>query len=530
MTFIYLESDTEQVKKIKVSKDTEDNTENTKINADIEFLEVLKLASETLIKANKCNLLPKHLNEIIDETKEKMDELFHKVIISKDIKLDNVLILAEAYLYLTKTTYCNLVKDIKKRYIYFAHCEDYLMKCLVLLDRNKLDRKFILTVLSAYSELADIRKLQYDNIKSKLFSQKAVHLYLRYTKEKKYPIPINAVSNTEFSYQSDPLVNLQHLHMKTLNTLISTYEICDYQIVQFDEEYNKYLLYKHNLLEIQMTTIVCYEDFTRWAENSYSLLMLFAKQERFTESRSYLAVVTFKLKAFCNRVNKVRSLSSRVKYELAKNNEFWAKYGLELLRASKERLLWDQSSTLFKRNIAQSESPKFAKKPTKLFSNLERELIAYNNQITDNYLSDHNSAKVVFVDVLRWLRNAEALYKEINIFNNKIPLYISIAYRYLTYFEQAKENRIRLHKGRICILEDNIKKSNFNNSESLKAIELILTFSTILTEQFEDDLQTIQLNEKKLKEINSSVESIITNCQLFLKELTISRQINAIIN
>lgn len=468
-------------------------------------------------------------NEIFNILMGLTDKIFDKIITSKDINLDNNVFFGLTCIFIT-----NIYKNLfttdtteSKNASFLAISEDYYTKCLVLLHENKLHRKCIIPVLIAYTELGKIRKIQKDIAKSKIFSRKAVQLYLNFTKKKECPIDI--LYNVGLTKETYPEIQIQECYIAALRTLIEIYEEDDLQDLDKCEEY---LLYRHYVVKTGLTMIQSCKDMASWVNECYYLIETLMKQERFTECRSHLAAVTHVFERFHTRHLNVNVTDcSELDCQLTPiwNNLNWASYGLKLLDTSKNRLLLGQFCKPFEKNTTQSNTSKSEKKPTKLliFSELEKELKYYNDRITDNYLSDCNSAKVVFNSVLKWLRNTEKMClnksslmsSQKQILNVTIKHNISAAYRHFTQYEKSKEKRIQWHKQHVKILKHNVEGEYLEDLQTnylMFMMEAALTYCKILDEQIGDELlSSIPMNKEKIDEVSVSVVHILKKFQLF---------------
>lgn len=489
------------------SKQTDEDTV-----IDLKFLEVALSSYKAMI-----------IKHITDDLETEMEKLFHEIMISEDITFDSIILFAQALLYLGLAVFPHISNmEIEKIHL----SESYVVKCGLLLHRDKLHHKVILTFISVYNQLGDSRLILGDHVKSKLFLYNAVQLYLNYTKEEdEYPSPFNIVNNIGLDLEKDTKIILEKLHSQTLATLAKAYKAyCTYKSMQ------KYMIYQYKSLQKRINFMKEFEEnYIIWALEAEILSASLANYDRFTESRNVLATARLMLEKYwdekCKNADRSESFLTHACYRrgFTSNTAYWAKYGIALLRASKDKLLRDNVCKHHQPDSLRSRVKKSSKeKTTKLliFSGLEKEIETYIHMITDDYLLNYDSAKVVFVKVLKWLNEAKKNYEQ----EKQVLQYIDViqdisrTYKYLACYELNKEKRIKLHKRRIQILEDIFTKTiepNYIYACLPIWKELAFTYSTLLDIEMEN-LDFVQLTEKIPMNINYLAKNIVQNFKLYL--------------
>jgi len=452
---------------------------------------------------------------MINQLDVKMNNLFENfVITSTEIKCDDILVLAMAH--------------INLGYIYFYRehnlnvAKDYLIKCTELLKGKELHYKFILTAIYAHLYLHLIwKKLQQlENCYSLL--DKALELYLSYTKEDDYLDPLNV--DIFLPNKENSKINLIDSHILTLEYMEELYCLQPTNM-------HKFVIYVHNLLNEQLKTIKDSTEnhmFLYWAEASADLSIYFLYSNRLMEAKIHLAAAEYMTMMYYISLitdpDDAKSQEKIYNYHLVYMfiNQLWAMYGIMLLRSSKERLLQHESNKSCEANNIESEChlklEEEIMKPL-TFVDLEKDLktiIKYH--ITDTYVSDRDDIKIILANVIKWLNVVYMHFKGINQFipQVQIILCMSEAYKYYVYFEGSKSKQIKVIEQQTKMLESfiNILSSEYNTSREyhyLKKLnfELAITYSTLLGMTSEELDEIEEITDEMRKEMKQLVTNVI---------------------
>ncbi|XP_014475250.1 PREDICTED: protein KBP homolog [Dinoponera quadriceps] len=530
--------------------ETVENPENT-MTVSKKFIKVLK-SSFRVTNVDYENQTTKTQKKMIDDVEAKMDRLFRDVIDSEDTKFDDRVTLALSYLYMA--------------YIYIDDkdaiqtSKSYLTKCLELLKENELDCKAILIVLRALNELSYIELVTGNIIENVSHLNKALELYLMYTKgNDDYPVPIDVASVLSIEDKISCKRLLQHIYETTLTALL---DVDDNNYLPLCSEktdiIKKALICMHKRLDDQLTTKIY--NYPEWIINSVILSNYLVRYGRFTEARNHLAAANFVLQKYfadiCQQVENENytkcKAQDRYRHATAMTTLYWAKYGLALLNLSRKRAIIRREDNEANNSLSsKSECPrctKFEMQPKGLliFSDIEKDLEEFAVQITDKCPLDYKEAKKVFVDILKWFNDVKTYVINSNIITDskilnefEIGLGVSTAYRYLASFEQDKSKKIKLYKRQADSLEKMIQM--FQSSTSIQtenierfSTELIFSYSTvvdIMTDHLRADKD--DLTEKESLEVKLFSQYTLNALKLYLKlsmindpTITLNKQIN----
>ncbi|XP_050084874.1 KIF-binding protein-like [Anopheles aquasalis] len=262
-----------------------------------------------------------------------------------------------------------------------------------------------------------------------------------------------------------------------------------------------------------------------WALNAATLSQYYFPRNHLAQARHLLAASTYMLHRYeAEIVEKVTNPEERaekeetLRYRMADIARCWAKYGLHILCASKERLSKDDDSD--------EEGPKEA--PLTPVRKMERfvglELAPYEDQVTDEFCLTFDDAKLVMLNSLSWLNKAKEYYtKETEATQySKIVQDIASLYKHLSFFEEDEGNQCKLLKRSVDQLEEIIETLNPTYYQSICRevwYELGLTYSNMLNIKLGqlDDLQaTERPTPHALNKINHLCDKSIQNFKKFL--------------
>ncbi|XP_012521363.1 KIF-binding protein [Monomorium pharaonis] len=416
-------------------------------------------------------------------------------------------------------------------------------KCIDLLEESRLTPEGILPAISANNQLGLIYAQRGSYEEAKDFLKLAEELYVKFTEDARGLEPVHMVTIMGIEEIEGDLCAksiLEKLHTLTLYYLA--------QVCRELDDKGSFALYCHRTLSKQLSQnkITRDLDYVDWALNAATISQYFIEQDKFPQARHHLAAASCILEKYSEilkaKGTRETSESLAAEYEnydhrSASIARCWAKYGIALLGASRERLL----------KRAEQEDPQDPPKPAKVsndvrnkypqtetmedprFVDLEPELAPIANEITDMYLLDFNDARPVFLNVRKWLDRAKEYYT----FENHASDYawiaqdLSQAYKYLAFFEDNEDRQARMHKRRIDTLEEVIEGlcPRFYRVVCREIwIELAETYSEILDLKI-DRLQAS--DEKPTAQMVAKIERLARNSikhyQSYLNSLETSK-------
>ncbi|KYN02925.1 KIF1-binding protein like protein [Cyphomyrmex costatus] len=367
---------------------------------------------------------------------------------------------------MTAIAYLNAGILHKKRDMMFA-MECYY-KCIDLLEDDKLTSEGIIPAISVRNEL--------------------VKLDLIVT-------PIIGIKEIQEDWYAKNI--LKKLHISTLYSLA---KICPN------------LIDKHNPAStgknIQSKQLKIYGN---WAIIVAKISYHFIDEEKFPQARYHLAVSSYILKKYLKTLKAKGTMETResisAEYEhydktVANVAKYWVQYGIALLYTSQD--------------------PRFRGFVSKLRS--------ISNKITDKYLFDFNSAKVVFRTVRKSVKKVKKYYTFENYpldyaYN---ALYFSEAYNLLTFFE-CQDKRVKMHKRRVEILEEVINRLCPRDHQFVcRRIWLDLAEAYLAMVKLMET-RVVRSKEKKLiSKFENLAKSGIKHHQSYLNSLEMSKSQNGV--
>lgn len=457
------------------------------------------------------------VSEAIKILKEIIEELRDKVTSSTEPKNDTVML---------ALTHLNL------GIIYFdseetKSAEEQIIMCTDLLKDRELQPESILPMITALNQLGILYAQWSEPAKAEVSLEKAEKLYIEFTENVRIA-PINigvAMGMDTGGLNAESL--LEKLHTLTLYYLAQVYNTLG--------DKDKFAAYCHKTLSMQLSQDDV--DYIDWALNAATLSQYFIGHDNFTQARYHLAAAFYILQKHYNALEakgpKETSESIAAEYETyyhrsADVARCWAKYGITLLSASKERLLRrveqeDQCSS-DDLNSATTES---TESPAELmrFVDIEPELEAIAGQVTDQYLLVFEDARPVFLNVQKWLDKAKTYYTLDSHASDyaRIIQDVSQAFRYLSFYEEQEDRQAKMHKRRIDVLEGVIKELNPQYYRAVCReiwIELGETYSEILNIKIDrlqasDEKPTVSMITK----INNLAKGSIKHFRSYLNSL-----------
>lgn len=233
---------------------------------------------------------------------------------------------------------------------------EYLMQCLKLLKKDKMEPETLIWNVNYINELA----LALINIiKSHgIALQMLEELERFYEKCKKYnsdPLLTNLIDDICL-FDDSPLENQCQLNRKEFfNQLEKAYTLSCLYRAEIYEQLNE-LTKSEQLYSSILTKILSSKSYNQLvaASNAQTLSLTFISNKRFRVARRFLTIATLLLNEFKNKLNQNNANLAKEQQEneeiLTKNYadlaKHWCIYGLSLLHASKTRLLSDESENI----------------------------------------------------------------------------------------------------------------------------------------------------------------------------------------
>ncbi|EZA59764.1 hypothetical protein DMN91_008385 [Ooceraea biroi] len=432
-----------------------------------------------------------------------------------------VKILTEILEALTKDALCNTMAAITHLNIGILQSDmqepqlakENFRRCIGLLSASESTPEGILPAISANNQIGIVHAQQGAYGKAKDFLEQAENLYIKFTEDVQLE-PVNMVTIMGIEEIEGDLCArsvLEKLHTLTLYYLA--------QVCRELDDKQSFALYCHRTLskQLSLNSITRDLDHVEWALNAATISQYFIEHDRFPQARHHLAAASCILQRYWESLQakggRETSESVAAEYETYDHRSAdvarcWAKYGIALLSASRERLLQraeqeDQCSENAKdqevQSVQEAADPRFV--------DLEPELEPFAGEITDQYLLDFNDARPVFLNVRKWLDKAKAYYT----FENHASDYahiaqdVSQAYKYLAFFEENEDRQARMHKRRADTLEEIVQGLSPRFYRALCRdiwIELAETYSEML------DIKIDRLQASNEKPTAQTIEKI----------------------
>ncbi|KAG8233589.1 hypothetical protein J437_LFUL001000 [Ladona fulva] len=203
----------------------------------------------------------------------------------------------------------------------------------------------------------------------------------------------------------------------------------------------------------------------------------------------------------------------------------WAKYGLVLLTASRQRLMEDvdnvSESQKEKQNAEEQENEALSDSLDKLwFSSLE--LLSYEEQVTDKFALTFEDARTIFLNSQEWLKKAREFYE----FDTHASDHVQIVqdqsqlFKYLAFFEEDEDRQCRMYKRRVDLLEPILKELN-PQYYLLVCRQLWFELAETYSEMMDIKLSRMQESNERpsphaLRKINLLAEQSISNFNKYL--------------
>ncbi|XP_014467364.1 PREDICTED: protein KBP homolog isoform X2 [Dinoponera quadriceps] len=511
----------EPVKNIEIA-------ENITMNCTEKLVQIccnLKLL-EDVVSGNEAEFSTNQTSQILS-LEELINQSFYELTNSKNPNLDDIVVLAQSFIIMY---YIKFPKNTSEReHLYIA--EGCLVQSVTLLKDKELDSKAILVAMVTFNELSHLHTTLGDIEKSLQYLNKALELYMAYTKgQDDFPAPINILNIIGIEVKSNTIYLLDKKYMDTLRSLIMLEDKVKHGLIDME----KISTYMHNLLKKQLKNIPKTIDHISWAKEVIRLAEYFLSCDRFMECKNHLITASVIMIKHYNNYYKINmEISSKNKHFLHFQyksiiyiiDTCWVRYGLTLLYSSRKHILNQEEKEKFSMaNSSKAEFPaESINQSTKLlmYNYIEKEYKEFVHIVKDNYIRNYNDAKMIFVNILQLLNKMQT-----NEYTSKdaavraeIAQYVSKAYKYFAFYERDKIDQIKLQKRRIEILEDCLKTLHTRNDQTICSFiwfELAIINSTVLGIKIEN-LHKDKPAAEELAEIDQLVKNSTTYFELYNK-------------
>ncbi|EFN87152.1 Protein KBP-like protein, partial [Harpegnathos saltator] len=411
--------------------------------------------------------------------------------------------------------------------------EFFLMRSMTLLKNKELDCKAILGAIETLNELSYIYIELENPMRSLQYSKKAFEIYHTYTKgQDDFPAPVNIITVIDIKTNLNPIYLLNKKYMGTLKSLFILRNKIKPELIDMDQ----IATYMCELLQKQLKYIPALIDNVSWATEAIKLAEYFLSRNRFNKCKMYLNIACIMIRAYFSlyfsvliqtmSVGEQKLIYMNLKSTIFSILMYWVRYGLVLLYTSRERFIEaKREDNLCETNNSISKSATMSVK--QLTESLMSPNIDCKNKIEeiiyideDNYITNYNDAKRIFVrilELLNYLKADKSISGEATV-RVEIAQCVSRAYKYLAFYEFDKIKQMKLQKRRIEVLENCLKtlQADDNVIRSFVCFEIGVVNSIVLNIIIEN-LRNLNedLNAKELLEIEQLVKKSVMYFQLY---------------
>lgn len=332
--------------------------------------------------------------------------------------------------------------------------ESYLKECLDLVKERKMEAQAIIPYVGAMNELGIVyaNRSEYKQAYDLLIESEKT--YKDFIASGSKALAITDVFGTEEEIEEGKGPK----ELESLYTLGTFYMA---QVFGHLGELEKSAQYCHLTLRRQLEA-KSYEPID-FALNSATLSQYFIGQNMFKQGRHHLAASTLVMDEHEAKMLTVPDLTDKQKQDIQETYKHryadiarcWAKYGLSLLSASKDRLFNDDDDKL-------AEDAKRLKIDANSYLFADLPLDTYEKRISCDYCLTFDDAKEVYHFVIKYLDIAKEYYTPENeateyakIIKDYAELYLHIA-----FFEEDPVNQSKMQKRRAKYYEDLLELLN----------------------------------------------------------------------
>ncbi|XP_053958871.1 KIF-binding protein [Anastrepha ludens] len=391
--------------------------------------------------------------------------------------------------------------------------ERLLQECLDLVEVHKMKPEAIIPYMGALNELGIVQANRSEYKKSFDTLIKSEQTYKEFLSTGSKAMCITDIFGTLDEVEEG----------KGPNELEGLYTLCTFYLAQVYGhlgELEKSAKYCHMTLRRQLDA-KSFESID-FALNAATLSQYFIGENMFKEARHHLSAATYiitehEASMLTEEMTEQQraDVTDTFKHRYADVARCWAKYGLTLLSASKERLYNDDDEKVTKDVKRMVLDPNAFR-----FPGLKIDI--YENRVTADYCLTFDDAKPVYHFVIDWLDQAQEYYKpdtDATEYAKIIKDYADL-YQYIAFFEEDPVNQAKMQKRRAKYYEDLLELLNpvFYMSICRECwYGAGLSYCAIL------DIKLDALKERRtpqpqdLQKINQSCQKAIQNFQEYVK-------------
>lgn len=217
--------------------------------------------------------------------------------------------------------------------------ENYLMKCIELLEPYKMNSECVNPYMAALNQIGVLWSNRNDAAKSKEYLDQSDKLYNDFKDSSKTPFTIYDIFGSK-----DEIEHGKGMHMLEQTHTLTLYYLA--QILGVLGDLHQSAALCHKTLQRQLE----FNDYEHvdWALNAATLSQYFFQNNKNTESRHHLAAASYIMGKYESQMlqpemsdDEKGAVLEVFNHRSADINRCWAKYGLNLLSESRSRLMKD---------------------------------------------------------------------------------------------------------------------------------------------------------------------------------------------
>ncbi|XP_011187350.1 KIF-binding protein [Zeugodacus cucurbitae] len=347
-------------------------------------------------------------------------------------------------------------RDLGRIYVFTDEVstgEQLLEESLLLVEPHKMKPEAIIPYVGALNEIGIVQANRSEYKKAFDTLIKSEQAYKEFLKSNSTAVCITDIFGTPDEVEEG----------KGPKELESLYTLCTFYLAQVHGhlgELEKSAQYCHLTLRRQLESKT-YEPID-FALNAATLSQYFIGENMFKEARHHLAAATYIMAEHEASMltpelteQQRADVTETYKHRYADVARCWAKYGLALLNASKERLYNDDDEKVTKDVKRLTVDPKAYRFP-------DLNIDVHENRVTADYCLTFDDAKPVYHYVCDWLDKAKEYYKpetEATEYAKVIKDYAEL-YQHIAFFEEEPANQAKMQKRRAKYYEDLLELLN----------------------------------------------------------------------
>lgn len=334
--------------------------------------------------------------------------------------------------------------------------QEYLEKCLELIDSKSLMPSWCSLSISVNNQLGILWSNRCSYEEALKYLKISEDLYLNFKKDENKRSPLDY--NTFWKRPVDLVEScetFEDLHTHTLYYLAQAYGIRGETKIS-----SKYC---HITLARQMKAKQY--DPMDWSLNCATLSQYYVTQDQYNYARYCLACAELVNQEVFQKLSKMvfseKNERERTEEKMYKSKadvfRCWAKYGLNLIKSAHSAKTGDEKNFSINEEILDEENSDFK---ALRFDTLEVDI--YEEQVSDQLPQTYAEAKSVFLFSQKCLDKSKEFYKLDGYVSAFVEITqdVSQLYKYLAFFDDSFENRCKMHKRRIDMLNEILVELN----------------------------------------------------------------------